>query len=231
MKVEIIIDNKQGSSELGLTGNSHSHWDLHMSTLPRAYTIVKYIIAIVVVGALGFFSAKQVAAYLHGKEVEKALQEKRQYRREFTQGVLKSMNSLQIGDVLPDYQFEDLAHNPLTLSDLTTENTLLVFFDPACESCDDELTAINEAITDSLEYRRFLFISSGDSVMVAEKVESLALRNPLLYDRSGDYFYQLGIFSYPFNVIINKDRVIKDMIVGTLDHMDLVGYIDKGKLE
>lgn len=202
-----------------------------MSSFPKVYTVTKYAVSIVLVAVVAFFSAKQVAAYLNGIEIEEAQQGKRQVRREFTESVLRSMNSLQVGQVLPDYQFEDLAYNPQTLSDLATENTLLIFFDPACEGCDDELAAINEAVTDSIGYQRIRLITSGDSGMVAAKVARFALHSPLLYDRSGDYFFQLGVFTYPFNIIINKERVIQDMIAGTLDHTDLTRFIEKGQLE
>jgi peroxiredoxin len=202
-----------------------------MATSPKVYTFAKYIAAILVVGILGFFSAQQVAAYLIAMKADDALQEKREYRREFTRGVLKSMNTLQVGDVLPDYQFEDGSHNPLTLSGLATGNTLLIFFDPTCDGCDDELRAINDAVTDTLDYRRFRLICAGDSGLVAEKVEMLDLHSPLLHDHSGDYFFQIGVFTYPFNIIVNKDRVIQDMIAGSLDRMDLTRFVEKGQLD
>ncbi len=202
-----------------------------MTNSQRARTLAKYVISIAAVGVLGFFSARQVAAYLGERKVEQARLEAQHYRREFTQGVLMSMNTLQVGNVLPDYQFEDLAHNPLTLSGLASENTLLIFFDPACDGCDNELAAINKAIADTLDYRRFRLISSGDSGMVAEKIERFDLRIPLLYDPSADFFFQTGVLTYPFNMIVNQDGVIQDMIAGSLDRRDLVQFIEEGQLE
>lgn len=201
-----------------------------MSGLPKAKRMWMYIAATLVAAFLGYLMALQAAAYLAAPKSDVVVHGKLDLQRDYTRHVLKSMNSLRVGDTLPDYRFENTEHNPLVLSDVVAENTLLIFFDPSCDGCDHELSALEEVIAGTLESQRFLAICSGDSGLVTEKVAQFDIGGRLLYDPSGDYFAQTGVFSYPFNIMINRDRVIQDMIAGSLDRTDLAQFLNEGRL-
>lgn len=51
----------------------------------------------------------------------------------------------------------------------------------------------------------------------------------ILYDYEAEYDRELGIFTYPFNIIVNRDRIVEEIICGTLDEKDFESIIDANK--
>ncbi|MBU0984785.1 MAG: redoxin domain-containing protein [candidate division Zixibacteria bacterium] len=199
--------------------------------MAQTRTIVTYVGAILAVAVLGYVSAQFAGAYLSSRKVEEAESTRRQYQRDFTAGVLRSMNTLEIGDVLPDYRFEIPAGPMTSLAEIANDHTMLIFFDPYCDGCDSQLAALAGVTRDSIDIRRFVLIASGDRDALLDKMQRLEIRSPVLYDESGDYFYQLGIHSFPFNVLIDQKREVKDIMAGSLVPGDLEHFIDSGQLD
>jgi len=138
--------------------------------------------------------------------------------------------ALEVGDTLRDYVFEDIDRNPLRLSDLTSKITLLVFFQPDCSGCEMEIEDLNRTLRDSLDSRYFLFISPGNPRLIEDMKRDYHLHAPVLYDHRAAFTYGMyRIAAYPYNVVIDKDMVVKDIILGSLPEDELARIVDANK--
>lgn len=198
------------------------------SGLTRAAVYAGSLLAVV---ALALFTARLAAGVLHENRTGDLLRERQQARREFTEELLRSTNTLSKCSSLHEYSFEDLDGNPVALSTLPREPLLLVFIDPLCEGCDAELKEINEVVPQGEANDRIIVISSGDRESLQEKLSGISPRCRILVDPGSDYVFQLGIYTFPFNVLIDDDRVIRDIMAANLDRLDLRQFIEKKRLE
>jgi len=199
--------------------------------MKRILAIAKYLTVIVAVAALGVLSAKQVSQHLNARRTRASALELKQSRREYTEGLLRSMNTIAVGDRLPDHQFQDLEGRLQTLSDLTGDSTLVILFHPSCHFCDDELDALGDAVSDPSHHQRFLLASPGDIVEIVEKKEQFGIQSLVLHDQDGEYLTELGVSSFPFNIVVRRDGVIQDIVAGGLDAEDLAHFVAFGSLE
>ena len=188
-----------------------------------------YLVAIIVVAFLGYISATQVSAHLNSKKQDEHEQLKEKARQEYTESILNSMQTMAIGDTLPDFVFEDLNRQPRRLSDLVNNRTVISFFDPHCENCDEEMIKVRQAVANETEAGYFVFISSANPRLIEEMRGLVGLKSPVLYDHRAEFMRSYDIFTYPFNVIVDENLVIQDIIIDTLDESDLKKIINKNK--
>jgi len=180
--------------------------------------------AVLAIG-LGYILAMQASSIISARRLEQQ-PDSHQQREEVTEGILQHMNTIAVGDTLPDHQFEGLDRRPMILSQMVSHKTVLVFFDPDCGSCGGELESIHQAVTRSSDYRYFLLISAGNPRMIEDMQGQYDIRSPILYDHGGKFVYGHQILTYPFNVIVDRDLVIEDIIGGSLDMEELREIID-----
>jgi peroxiredoxin len=146
-------------------------------------------------------------------------------RTEKTTAILEEMGTIKIGDRLPDHRFEDFESNPVWLSDLLSKKTLVSFYYPDCEACVFEFERLQDACLDTADYALFLFISAADPQALADHKRGLALPLTVLCDQGSAYSRELGIFTYPFNVIVNRDRIVMEIIADALQDDDFKDII------
>jgi peroxiredoxin len=194
-------------------------------------TVAKYFVVIVAVAVLGVLSARQVGAHLSARKAEALARQAKLTRRQLTEELLRSMNTVAVGGRLPDHQFRDLQGDPFRLSELDAEPVLLVVFHPSCGFCDKELAAIRASVSDPSLHARFLLVSAGDLAGVNEKKEQFDIRSRVLHDQDGAYLKELGVTTFPFNIVVGKDREVRDVLAASLDSEDLAQFIATGALE
>ena len=148
-----------------------------------------------------------------------------------TEAILRGMNTIAIADTLPDYQFNDIDGNSYRLSALTSDTTLLVFFDPMCEGCEAEMSTLSRLGIDSSDRRRMILISRGPIDLIEEARDRFGLHTRILHDRDGIYMERLQITTIPFNVVVHNGRAISHIVAGSLDSIDLAQFIKTGILE
>jgi peroxiredoxin len=190
---------------------------MEMSRIGR---IIAYSGASVLAILLGVVLALQASKLVMAHRLEKQTDTEAQ-RRELTDEILDDMNTIDIGDTLADHTFRDLHRNPIELTQLIKGKTLVLFFDPDCGNCELELEALQRVVTDETDCQSFLLISAGNPWLMEELKTKYHLCSPMLYDYKGQFTYGMHIYTYPFNVIIDENRVIHDIISGPLSESDL----------
>ncbi len=184
--------------------------------MKKYISVSKYLLATVIVILVGYFSALKVGAYINNKRLEQKQQAVEQKKKDFTDALLAHMQSLNIGDTLPDHRFEDLYRRPVYLSSLVQGQTILIFFDPYCENCNEEMNTVNRTLSTTREYECFIFISGGNPRLIEEMPALSELKSPVLYDHNREYINRFKIFTFPFNVVIDKNLVIQEIYGETL---------------
>jgi peroxiredoxin len=139
---------------------------------------------------------------------------------ENTQKTPVKMMDLAVGDTIPDHKFVDLRGNAVKLSSLLHKRTVISFFLPGCDVCEQEIGDLVSALRDSTNYHYFIFMSSSNADRIAKSVPS----NPkllVLRDSGSVYGNLLGVKSVPLNMIVDRSGRIEKI---TEDAMTLKDY-------
>lgn len=176
----------------------------------RITTVLCGLVVIGLASILGVLAGNMVESF------------KRQAQREeATQGILEHMQSINVGDTIPDYQFENLDNQQVRLSELISERTVLVFFDPYCHHCLVQLDSMELALGDSWAGEYIILISAAKLQDLQAVRDERNIRSWILWDRGDAYADMLNVFTKPFNIAIDADMVIHDIVAGPLTVSDI----------
>ena len=64
-------------------------------------------------------------------------------------------------------------------------------------------------------------ISPGNPRLIEEMPGLDGLHSPILYDHRAEYTSRFNIFTFPFNIIINQDLVISNIVTEPLTEEDI----------
>lgn len=180
--------------------------------------VVAIIVTIGVAYVLGVAAAGIVQKYRMKK-----------FRAEKTGEILEQMGSgLAIGVPLPDVDLEELNGNPVKLSEAVGDKSLVSFISPDCGACKITLERIAEIVAER-DRAGFVLISDTDPRMLTQLRDSLSLQCRLLYDPGGEYKLQLGVYSFPFNVVVDRSLVIEEVIAGAPETSELEAIIEHNR--
>ena len=133
-----------------------------------------------------------------------------------TESILRRMGTINVGDTLPNYSFEDIDGNVHMLSQLVTDRTIITYLKPDCDACLIEMEQLRETARDSSDYARVLLISSANPMHLRQLRTDYELGCRAFYDEERFFASALKISSFPFNLVINRDRVILEIHASTL---------------
>ncbi len=179
----------------------------------KKIVIQLFVFAAVIVLAvfIGGFIGKQISA--HRAELKKEAD---------TKAVLARMQTIKVGDTIPDHELELLDGTRVMLSDfIGAGKTALVFFSPTCHTCFEEIERLVTNVKTPEDFQHFVFISSENPRLLVEVRDSYNLLSPVLYDHRRKFSVQFAIESFPFNIIINNNRQIEHIVVGELGDKDI----------
>jgi peroxiredoxin len=138
----------------------------------------------------------------------------KKYKAEKTAEILKQMGSgLAEGVTLPDADLQDLTGNPIKLSQAVGSRSMVSFISPDCGACKIAMDRIKE-IVPAQEQANFILISVSNLTELNSLRDSLDLHCTILYDPDAEYQLGLGVFTFPFNLVVDQSLVIKDIIAG-----------------
>jgi peroxiredoxin len=130
------------------------------------------------------------------------------------------MMDLAVGDTIPDHRLADLRGNVVKLSSLLHKRTIISFFLPGCDVCEQEISDLVSVVRDSADYHYFIFMSSSSANQIAKSVPSN--RQLLVLRDSGSVYGKLlGIQTVPLNMIVDRSGRIEKI---TEDAMTLEDY-------
>lgn len=153
-------------------------------------------------------------AYVVGVNAGKLFSQKR--RAEVHRSIVEKMDDMKIGDKLPDWTFENLTFQPERLSDHLYGKTLLIFVQPNCPGCLEDIERLSSIVTDSLLSRKVVFISGDNPRELMDLRDDFKLQSTILYDHERAYSWQLGVSTFPFHIVVGPDLVIERIIPATL---------------
>ena len=93
-----------------------------------------------------------------------------------------------------------------------------------------EIQELGKAIQSEEDTKYFTIISSDNPRILAEMQKTYNVTVPVLYDHRRAYLSQYNIFTFPFNITIDKNGVVLDMLAGTMsaeDFREIIEYNQK----
>ncbi len=155
-----------------------------------------------------------ILGYVIGSQGAKWAQERKitQYRTASTAAAVARMNdTLRDGNQLPDNEFHNLRGGTSKLSDLVQGGAIVAYLRSDCGKCKLEMKELSEGVRGD-EQSSVIIISDSDPGSVLQLADELGLTWPLLLDYESQYRKRLGIFVFPFNIIVDDSLLIRKMI-------------------
>jgi len=119
------------------------------------------------------------------------------------------MGTIEVGDTLPNFPFEDIDGEIRLLSEVVTDKTLITCIQPDCDACLAELERLKEAANGPDDYEHILLITSANPVHMQKLRAEYGLGCVILYDEERRFGRLLKIQTFPLNIVVNRQRVIK----------------------
>ncbi len=186
---------------------------------------IVYSVVIFIAVSISYIGAKSLGEYIN----EKKQNEKFEYLKANLGDSLKYIENVyayDIGDTLIDHTFEDLKRNPVKLSEVVQDKSLIVYIDPGCGGCEDEILDIQNAISNSSKYTNVVYITSGNPRLLEDLVNEYNIKSPVLYDHRGMFLKSSNLIIYPYNIITNKELVVLDLNGGSIPEKMLSDFIE-----
>ncbi len=100
------------------------------------------------------------------------------------------------------------------LSGLAGPRTVIAYLRNPCGNCKRELHHLTETASADSNQSYFILISDSDPDMIFQLADEFGLTCPLLYDYQSGYRDRIGIWTFPFNIVVNDSLGIEDIIAG-----------------
>ncbi|MGH9878907.1 MAG: peroxiredoxin family protein [Nitrososphaerales archaeon] len=140
------------------------------------------------------------------------------------------MKALSISDTLPNHKFEVIGGDSVWLKDLLSDKCVLTVMLPDCHECLVEAQELKSAISSPDDAKYFIFVTwENPRTFEDMKVEN-GLTSPFLYDHKGGYFSKYDIHTFPFNITLDSQGVVLDMLSGAMWKEDFQKIIESNKL-
>jgi len=119
------------------------------------------------------------------------------------------MGTIKVGDTLPNFPFEDIDGKVRLLAEVVTDKTLITYIKPDCDACLVELERLKQTAKSQADYEHILLITSANPVHMQKLRADYGLGCVILYDEERRFGSTLKISSFPFNLVVNRQRVIE----------------------
>jgi thiol-disulfide isomerase/thioredoxin len=130
-----------------------------------------------------------------------------------------SPDASRVGEAAPKLVLSDLNGEQVALTDLYTERTVAVFWNPGCGFCQSMLPDLKELETAlAPQSPQLVVISSGDP----EAARAHALRCPVLLDTEGEAMQAFGADGTPMAVAIEHGRIASSIAAGADEVLHLI---------
>lgn len=185
---------------------------------PSSTRILLGTLAVISSLALGGLAGKLISLSVKERNEKQWLQHRAELRRQ----VLAEMKTMKIGDTLVDYEFDDLDGRTIRLSSLVREKGAIIgIISPDCGACQEEVSGLTKLIPNSSLRSRFIFVSAGDVQQLQNLRRVSELTNPFLVDRNSAWSSNYRIPNLPFNVIVDHNLVVQEILPMSLAPEDV----------
>ncbi len=136
-----------------------------------------------------------------------------------------------VGNLAPDFTLANLAGESVTLGDFTADGgqpVVLNFWATWCPPCRVEMPYFERV---SAKYEGRAAVLGVNQAESAETISEFATRNgltyPLLVDRDMKVNNLYGVLNLPTTIFIDKNGVVKEVLVGTISQAVLEDRIEQ----
>lgn len=133
-----------------------------------------------------------------------------------SRAVLERMGTVAEGDTLSDFSFEDIDGHLHRLSEILVDHTLLIYIKPDCDACLEEIERLSQVAHTPDEYSHFILISTANPLHLRKMREDYELQCLVLYDEERLFGNNLNIVSFPFGLMLDHERVIREVHASVL---------------
>ncbi|MCX6835314.1 MAG: hypothetical protein NTW07_09325, partial [candidate division Zixibacteria bacterium] len=92
---------------------------------------------------------------------------------------------------------------------VVTDKTLITYLERGCDACLLQLQRLKQVAGGSDDYEHILLITSANPVHMQKLRAEYGLECVILYDEERRFGSMLKISSFPFNLVVNRQRVIE----------------------
>jgi peroxiredoxin len=135
---------------------------------------------------------------------------------EQTAEILRRMGTIKVGDTLGNFPLEDIDGKLHLLSELVTDKTLITYMKPDCDACLAELETLRSVAKGPDDYEHVILITSANPLHMQRIREDYGLGCVILYDDERQFGAALKIQTFPFNLVVDRDRVLQTVHANTL---------------
>jgi thiol-disulfide isomerase/thioredoxin len=124
----------------------------------------------------------------------------------------------RLGQAMPDLTLNDLSGKPVQLSDFAGQPVLINAWATWCPPCRAEMPLLNQTY---LEHKDegfvVLAVNAGESqTLVNQFISQSGFSFPVLLDPDSASLSQLGVFSFPTSILVDRDGKVKKIHVGII---------------
>jgi len=172
--------------------------------LGGAVVVLAYVIGVQAAALFKRWHLSRNADQYHAQAVEQ------------TASILRQMGTIEICDTLPNFPFEDIDGKVRLLSEVVTDKTLITYLERGCDACLVELERLKQAANGQADYEHILLITSANPVHMQKLRAEYGLGCVILYDEERRFGSMLKISGFPFNLVVNRQRVIEAIYANVL---------------
>lgn len=128
--------------------------------------------------------------------------------------------AVRLNTPAPDFTLKDLQGGRQNLSGYKGRLILLNFWSTTCPPCVQELPSLNDLYKEQKQAGLVVLGIALDPTEkpVRELVGKLRLEFPIMLDSNKDvYFDSYGLFGQPVSVIIDRNGLVREKIIGAVD--------------
>lgn len=169
------------------------------------------LVAIAVIAASGVLGV--VAGKLYNQRSSNNYLKSRKF---ITESLVRKMGTLEIGSPMPNALFLDERGERVRLSDAITSSAILMFVDPECGTCLEEIENLYAA-TRELELDEKVFLITRSQAAIGQWLDKRLLPDVIvLRDEDGSYHVSQNIEAIPFSIIVGPELRITEFISGVV---------------
>jgi peroxiredoxin len=187
--------------------------------MKKLYKVFISFLLIAIAAAIG----SQAGKYFGKRENSKK-------KQVFAEQIISNMSDLNIGDTLPNHMFETIEGDSVWLYQLLSKRCVLIVSIPQCDDCYLEAEQLKSAKLDSVEQKKFIFVTWENPKLLDDVKKKLGLESLFLYDHKKEYFSQFDITVYPFNITLDENGVVLDLLAGSMLKEDFLEIIKINEL-
>ncbi len=181
-----------------------------------------FFTGIIAVAIAAYFFAVEAAGLLNFIQTDSRKKERNRLR----ELAVSKMDNIKVGTVLPNYFFYDLESHFTELHKMKPQRTMIVcYITTDCHACEQQLEILEDFSGQNNSGASILLLSPSNPFNLFELRDKLEKKFVILYDHGGYFRNILKISTYPFNIVVDSNFVIKKLVPGRLEKNEIADLL------